>query len=444
MSASFEPRSLIEIISEEEFLPLLQGTCVEFFKIFNTFDGFLKNKLDITGKFYSILNQETEYLENFLDEHGARENKTWSLFTEYIASIRNLVIAAFYINHLMDRYPFYKLRDTSEITREFYKDSGNLLAFLNGSILNLYHEAVNWGKENQLNISAGSVDPKEFSEIEVNKQLPRSASDEIVKEEEERIIQLFEKMRNVSKLMREMKIGPTQDIEKLRGIVLGKLDERKIMMIKNVVHTVQSEFDTYIKNTSVEQKHEHIKAFRGYISMPLHLLEVMRWLCHFYERHEDEIRQSERKTKISTLVDKKGLLDQIVNFCFRYSLYYMQEGDKLSKEILSSLIKTVRYELPVPRPLGFHARPSTYISLIVREHEAEAWIVVDGERYNAKSVMSLLQAGGAIADKGYTRVIFEGDQRALDDIRILAQYNYCEEKKVPPALSYLKAVLNNS
>lgn len=444
MSASLKPRSLIKIISEEEFLPLLQEICVNFFKTFNTFDASLKNKSDITGKFYSILNQETEFLENFLDEHGARENKTWSLFTEYIASIRNLLISAFYIKHLMDRYPFYRLRDTPETTAEFYKDSRKLLEFLNGSIINLYQEAVNWGKENQLNIPDAAVDPKEFSEIEVNKQLPRNASDEIVKEEEERIIQLFERMRNVSKIMREMKIGTTQDIEKLKDIVLGKLDERKIMMLKNMVHSVQSEFDTYIKNTAVEQKHELIKVFRGYISMPLHLLEVMLWLCHFYERHEDEIRQSERKAKISKLVDKKGLLEQIVNFCFRYSLYYTQEGDKLSKEILSSLIKTVRYELPVPRPLGFHARPSTYISLIVREHEAEAWVLVDGERYNAKSVMSLLQAGGAIADKGYSKVIFEGDPRALDDIRILAQHNYCEDKNVPPALSYLKAVLNNS
>lgn len=444
MNESFEPKSLIEIISEEEFLPLLQETCVDFFQTFNSFDEAVKAETNISGKLYSILLQETEFLENFLDEHGARENKTWSLFTEYIASIRNLVIAAFYVNHLMDRYPFYKLRDTSEAAKGFYEDSKNLLKFLNSSVLNLYRESVSWGKENQLEIPDDSVDPKEFSEIEVNKVLPRTATDEIVKEEEERIIQLFEKMRNVSKMMREMKIEPTREIDKLKDIVLGKLDERKIMLFKNMVHTVQSEFDTYIKNTSVEKKHEHIKWFRGYISMPLHLLEVMLWLCHFYERHEDEIRQSERKTKISTLVDKKELLEQIVNYCFRYCLYYIQEGDKLSREILASLIKTVRYELPVPHPLGFHARPCTYISLIVREHDAEAWVVVDGERYNAKSVMSMLQAGGVIADNGYAKVVFEGDQRALDDIKILAQHNYCEDKKVPPPLSYLKAVLNNA
>lgn len=439
-----ESKSLIEIISEEEFRPLIQEICVEFFKTFNAFVSSLENKSGITGKFYSILIQETEFLENFLDEHGARENKTWSLFTEYVASIRNLLIAAFYINHLMDRYPFYKLRDTDEAANKFFQDSEGALVFLNKSILKLFREAKKGAHENQIRIPGESVDPKEFSEIEVNKHLPRSASEEVVKEEDERIIQLFEKMRNVSKLMREMKITPTNDINRLKEIVLGKLDERKILMFKNMVHIVQSEFDTYIKNTLVENKHEDIKVFRGYISMPLHLMEVMLWLCHFFERHEDEIRQSERKSKISTLVDKNKILEYIVNFCFYYCQYYMQEGDKLSKEILGSLIKTVRLELPVPHPLGFHARPSTYLSLITREHDAQVWIVIDDEKFSARSVMSLLQAGGLIADKGLTKVTFEGDPRALDDIKILAQHNYCEDKKIPPSLSYLKAVLNTT
>ena len=439
-----ESKSLSEIISEKDFLPLLQETCIEFFKTFNAFVITLEKKSDINGKFYSILIQETEFLENFLDEHGARENKTWSLFTEYIASIRNLAIAAFYITHLRNRYSVYKLRDTKEDAEKFFMDGKNALSFLNTSILKLYHESKKGAVDNLLRIPDESVDPKEFSEIEVNKHLPRSASEEKVKEEEDRIIQIFEKMRSVSRLMREMKISHTSNVGKIKEIVLSKLDERKILMFKNMVHIAQSEFDTYIKNTLVEHKHESIKIFRGYISMPLHLMEIMYWLCHFYERHEDEIRQSERKSKISTLVDKNELLECIVNFCFFYCQHYTQEGDKLSKEILASLIKTVRYELPVPQPLGFHARPSTYISLIAREHNAEVWVHIDGEKYNAKSVMSLLQVGGIVADKGYTKVVFEGDVKALEDIKTLAQNNYCEDNKVPPSLSYLKEVLKSS
>ncbi len=49
----------------------------------------------------------------------------------------------------------------------------------------------------------------------------------------------------------------------------------------------------------------------------------------------------------------------------------------------------------------------------------------------------MLQAGGAIADKGYQTVLFEGSKRVLDDIKILAAHNYCEEEDIPKQLSYL-------
>ena len=65
-------------------------------------------------------------------------------------------------------------------------------------------------------------------------------------------------------------------------------------------------------------------------------------------------------------------------------------------------------------------------------------IIIDGEKFNAKSVMSLLQVGGIIADKGYQTILFEGDKRAIDDIKLLAKHNYCENGEIPSRLSYLR------
>jgi hypothetical protein len=77
--------------------------------------------------------------------------------------------------------------------------------------------------------------------------------------------------------------------------------------------------------------------------------------------------------------------------------------------------------------------------MIARRYgEGDLFLVIDGEKYNAKSVMSLLQAGGLISDKGYQTVTFVGDKRALEDIKVLAKHNYCEEKKIPARLSYLR------
>ncbi|MCH6580428.1 MAG: HPr family phosphocarrier protein, partial [Nitrospinae bacterium] len=257
---------------------------------------------------------------------------------------------------------------------------------------------------------------------------------------EDRIIDMFEKMGNVAAMMDDMNARIKLKGGDLKRIVPEIIDEKKARMVMSLVHSVQSEFDTYINGTYIQKKHEELKNFRGYISMPLHLLEVTIWLTHFYERHEDEIRQGECKRIISTLVNKNELLNQVVNFCFKNCIFYIREGNLLGKELLKKFVKTVRYELPIPTPLGFHARPSTYISLIVRKHNADAFLVLDNEKFDARSVMSLLQAGGAVADKGYQTVVFEGDKRVLDDLKILADHNYCEDKNVPAELSYLKSM----
>ncbi len=440
---TLEPKPLIQIISEEEFLILVQEASIGFFKAFNAFKEWPRHRGEITRKFYSNLIQEAELFESFLDEHGARENKTWARFTEYVASIRNLVKAGFFIRHLVDRYPFYHLRDSDEMKSRFFSDASEALAFIDRSVLNLYEECIDEARKNHLVVLPDSIDPEEFSEIEVNKRLPKNTKDEEVLDQEDRIIDLLEKMNTVARLMEDLNVVPTRDVGELKRLVPNRIDEKSTRNLMNLVHSIQSEFDTYIKSTPIEQKHESLKHLRGYISVPLHLLEAMIWLIHFYERHEDEIRKGEAKLVISSRVNKAELLSHIVNFCYFYSLCYVREGLKLSNEILATFVKTVRYELPVPDPLGFHARPSTYVSLIVRRYDADAWLIVDGEKYDARSVMSLLQAGGVLADKGYRTAVFEGDKRILDDLKILAEHNYCEETGIPDQLAYLRTERNS-
>ena len=433
-----EAKSLIQIISEDEFLHIVQEPSRLFFKISALFCEKIKSGKDISRKFYSSLIQETEYLESVLDEHGARENKTWSFFSEYVACIRNLAIAAFYIRHILDRYPYYSLGESDENIQDFNVSANKALAFLNTSIQGLRAEVVKTGELNGLKIPKDAFSMDEFSDIESNKRLPRTILEDEVKEEEERILDLCQKYRKVAKMINEIGFKRSDNLETFRHVIPSKLDEKLVRMFKELVHSVQSEYDTYVKNTKMEQSQAELKNLRGYISMPLHLLEVVLWLSHFYERHEDDIRHGECKQQISKIVNKEALLGQIFNFGFHYSKYYLQEGDKLVKEILKGFVEVVRAEVPVPHPLGFHARPSTYMSLIARHHEGELYMLIDDEKFNAKSVMSLLQAGGVLADKGYRKVILEGSRQAINDAKLLAQNNYCEEGEFPRQLSYLR------
>ena len=433
------PKSLTQIISEKDFLVLAKVPCEQFFNIFFLFKRRNQEKKDISRKFYSNLIQESEFLENFMDQYGARENKKWSFFVECLASMRNLSIAAFFTRHLLDRYPYYNLRESSKKEDEFKNASTGVLRFLNQSILNLLRELCVTAEANGLNISIDTNIQIEFTEIESNTRLPRNVTEDVVKDEEEHVIEVCEKIKHISRLMNDSKISQIEDINKLKLAVLQKYNENRARLHKNLIHNVQSDFDTHIKNTKIEVVHQELKVLRGYVSMPLHLLEVSLWLAHFYERHEDEIRPGENRTRISMLVNKNVLLNKIINFGFFYSQYFINEGNKLADEILKCFTKVLRVELSVPKPLGFHARPCTLISIIARQYEdTDLSVIVDGEKFNAKSVMSLLQVGGLVADKGYQTILFEGDKRVIDDIKLLVKHNYCEEGEIPSRLSYLR------
>ena len=434
-----EPKSLTQIISEKDFLALAEAPYEQFSNVFFLFERRTMEKKDISRKFYSNLTQEAEYLENFMDQYGARENKKWSFFVECLASIRNLSIAAFFTRHLLDRYPYYNLRESSEKENEFKNASTGVLRFLNHSILNLFRELCITAEINDLNISIDTEMQVEFTEIESNTRLPRNVAEDEVKDEDERVIEVCEKIRHVSRLMNDSKIFQMENINELKLAVLKTYNEKRARIHKNLIHNVQSDFDTYIKNTKIEASHQELKVLRGYVSMPLHLLEVSLWLAHFYERHEDEIRPGANRARISMIVNKDVILNKIINFGFFYSQYFINEGKKLADEILKCFTKIQRVELPVPKPLGFHARPCTLISIIARQYEdTDLSVIVDEEKFNAKSVMSLLQVGGIIADKGYQPILFEGDKRAIDDIKLLAKHNYCENGEIPSRLSYLR------
>ena len=90
-----EPKSLIQIISDQEFLHIVQEPSELFFMVSKDLEKNLERNKNVSRKIYSRLVQESEYLESVLDEHGARENKAWSFFSEYIASIRNLATVSY-------------------------------------------------------------------------------------------------------------------------------------------------------------------------------------------------------------------------------------------------------------------------------------------------------------------------------------------------------------
>ena len=402
-----------------------------------TGDHYRSNK-----KLFGQLIQELQSFESFLDDHGARLNNQWFYFSELIASMRNLGIVAYLLHHVLHRYDHYKVSEIDKDSNDLIEETRYTLDFINQAIKNLFTACLEEAKKLQIPVKEIIPPEKEFEDIKVLQPLPADYEVKKVEGEKEKILSLARKLRKAAKMSREQKFGHKYSSDELFKLVPLKINEKKARKLKNIIHGVQSDYDTYVKNTVMEAENPNLLKLRRATSIPLHLLEASRWLSHFYERHESNTNPNAASEMIAKLVDRKKVLDRIINFSFFFSDYYLQKGNALAESVLTSYTEKVQYELSVPKPLGFHARPATYISLIVNEHGTDVEMIVDGQRFNAKSVINLLMAAGHISEKGYETVVFEGDKEVLDDLKILAEHNYCEDRDIPTELSYLRILRN--
>lgn len=420
--------------------PKLAGQAGEhFFPLYYYWSG---EQYRSSKKLFGMLIQHLQSFESFLDDHGARRNKTWYYFSELIASMRNLGIVAYLLHHVFYRYDHYKLSEIEVESADFIQETGHTLEFVNQCISKLFAASIE--EANKLSIPINKVIPpkNDYRDIKGTQPLPDNLDFKKVEGDKEKILSLARKVRKVAKMCREDNLGHKHSTEELLDLVPLKLNEKKARKLKNTIHGVQSDYDTYVKNTVLESNNLNLGKLRRATSIPLHLLEAARWLSHFYERHESNIAPNTSAEKILDLVNKNDILDRMINFCFYYSNVFLQKGNSLAEAIMTEYVEKVQYEFPIPTPLGFHAKPSTYVSLIVNEHGTDVEMIVDGKHFNAKSVINLLMAAGLIAEKGYDKVIFEGDKQVLDDLKILADNNYCEDNKIPAELSYLRILRN--
>ncbi len=410
--------------------------------VFPFYKYWSEGKINGSRKLLGMFIQELQYFENFLDEAGARVNKKWFYFSELVASMRNLSIVSYILYHSLHRYDHYKIGEIENISNDFADEATPALDFINESIKNLFKACREEAKKLNISIKEGMLPKRKHIDMFFKEKLPADYECNQMKGEKEKVLSLVRKLRKAAKMSKVECFGHKYSYDELMELVPLKIDEKKARKLKNIVHAVQSDYDTYVKNTVLESENPQLRELRRISSIPLHLLEAARWLSHFYERHESNICSNNASDKLAELIDRKKVLDIVVNFLLYYSDYFLQKGNTLAENIMSAYAEKVQYELSIPKPLGFHARPSTYVSLIVNEHGTDVEMIVDSKRYNAKSVINLLMAAGYISEKGYQKVIFEGDKRVLDDLKILSENNYCEDQKIPPELNYLRILRN--
>jgi phosphotransferase system HPr-like phosphotransfer protein len=396
-----------------------------------------------TKKLFSELIATSQVLEDFLDFHGAKNNKEWFFYRELTAAVRHLSLGGYSQTHILNRLDFYGLPDAEA----FEKEGTSTLYFIRKTIMKLAPVILNEARRLNIPIPDESYDMAEFPGIITGEVLDYDIDDTDKDQQKKHIVKIASEFLSIAATFDHLKFYEPYDFEEILKIVPEKVNEVNMRRFEMLVHNLQSSFDTYVIHGGYRFGNRKLKDLRGYFSVVFHLLQMIGRLLHFYERHLHKAGYKNIYKKVqdrlSDMIDPEELLDRTINCGFYYVCHFLTTGKELAREILNENIERSSIKVGVPVKLGFHSRPSLLVAKTVQYYGGQVELCVGQDRFDASSVLDIQWAGGKIQKENIAEVIFEGDTRALKDIEILAGVNYGEDTMgkgipLPKELKYLK------
>jgi len=394
-------------------------------------------------KFYSTLASASTLLEDFLDYHGAKNNKNWYFFRELTAAIRHIALASNFQKHISNRLGYYDLPDSSD----FQRDGEAALQFLNNGLKKMAPVVIAEAERLNIRLPEDRLQTTDFPSIQTTDLLEYDIDDEDKGQQKQNIVKIASEFLNIVKSFDQIKFYERYSFQEILGIVPDKVNEVEVRRYEMLVHNLQSSFDTYVIHGGFRFGNRKLKQLRGFFSVVFHLLQMVGRLLHFYERHlfEAGYKNTYKKVhdQLCALINPEQLLDCTINYGLYYVCHFLALGRDHSRTILNENIERSSIRVGVPQKLGFHARPSLLVAKIVQYYGGQVELVVGEDRFDASSVLDIQWAGGKIQKENLKEVVFEGDTRTLKDIEILAGVNYGEDLmgkgvSLPKELKYLR------
>ena len=396
-----------------------------------------------TQKFYSTLASASTLLEDFLDYHGAKNNKDWYFFRELTAAMRHIGLASNFQKHISNRLQYYDLPDSAE----FKSDGDAALDFLNQCLRQTAPVVMEEARRLGIALPAGRFREEDFPSLQTSTLLAYDIDDENKDQEKQHIVKIASEFLNILKSFDQIKFYERYSPAEIRAIIPEKINEVEIRRYEMLVHNLQSSFDTYVIHGGFQFGNRKLKQLRGFFSVIFHLFQMVGRLLHFYERHLHAAGYKNTykrvQEQLAALIDPSQLLDCTINYGLYYVCHFLVLGKEHARMILNENIERSSIRVGVPQKLGFHSRPSLLVAKIVQHYGGQVELVVGADRFDAGSVLDMQWAGGKIQKENIKDVVFEGDARTLKDIEILAGVNYGEDLMgkgipLPKELKYLK------
>ena len=428
-----------EIISEKDFAGILEPFARPFLSLSHHAGASSNNSKSLHMGFLANVIKHASDVEHLLDRYRAWYNRNWIYFRELTATAKNFGKASFLLEELKKNFnrEYVIIEDKDDFLLKAETASLFLNEVLAAIFLALEDEALRLGlfiPEEKPLFTYGLKFQKEVILPHTIEASDSSEIDFTAKKILHRY-KVFEKeSRFLERVIQSKKHGLAAQIPR-------HINEGKLRQLGTRLHNLVSWYDSYLVNHSIEREFPEFKKLRENIMMQLSLSKIGTILAHYFERHL--MNSSPVADKLRDIVPGPRLLEEAFFFTLYYQVAYFHSGRRVAAAALPRMLEEVAYDLPIPRSLGFHARPSTLVAKVVQQYGADVKMLVDGQTFDAGSILELLSAGGYVVTKKLDHVQFQGDKRVLDDLKILAEYNYGEtengkEVPLPETLSYLR------
>lgn len=434
-----EISSFEEVIDERKFAGILQSSCEVYFRLANTLRA--RAEQGWNRKHYFQLYNETDALESFLDDYGARVNRTYNTFRELVASLRGFSQAGHSITHLSSRLDSYGVlgRLGAEDAEDFQVSIRRVGAFIRLSVVEMLGATFEESDELGMEVTPAVFPEQNFAPVHARQRLPRNIDEEEARDECQKIAEIASKYLQACDVLRDLRVRRIDNASERAQYLTDVCTEEQARVYEATVHNLQSSYDTYLKNTVLEAQDERLSQLRGHISAALHTLQAVTHLTHFHERHENDIRSEGAQRRISSIVHRAEVQEMVLNHLLYWADRLLDQGRRLALAILPEYTNAQELEVELRGNLVLHARPAALIVGIVNHFGTPVEMEVAGQRCNAASILELLVTVGSHPDE--RKFVFRGDENPLRDIGLLFQYGLGEEgiENLPSDLSYLRA-----
>lgn len=426
MNPATRPRDII--LREEDFAVLLREESREFGRWIH---ALLEPGAAVQAGALNQIEESANGLETFLDDHGARSNRTFAPLRELVASVRGLSHVAAIAAHLRHRLERYDLQgDTSELKAGLEQARAVLAAALGCLAQGLLDRALRLGLHWEPARGARST------EVAQRRLLPRNLDEGESDNEGSRIGELANRFLKALEGSRAIGFTHQRSREDLATFVTTQATEERCRIWESNVHNIQSLYDTYVLNTPLEHAHPDLRVLRGHASVAFHLLEMATGMVHFYARHESDLRAQGLHDLVASLVGTADVLHVAVNVCMREAHLAMASAEDVAQRLLETFVSIQTARLRVPDGMTLHARPLALIVKVARHHGTPLEVEIRGESCSGDSLMGLIMLFGSHTDA--REIVFRGDARLLHDLDLLFDAGLGESgRALPSSLMYL-------